>query len=172
MGNALTEHAVVALVTLHLGMIGAVFILHVAILKHYLASEGRIFRFHVAIFLLLPILTISGVLVLGWRIIPLDVLTLYGLSAFYSLSFLELWSLSQGSYSLQILAAIQSGVPVDVVKRVSAVGQMKQTDRMSGIVRLGLARHCGDRLVITGKGSLVAFVSRFFAGAAGARLRE
>jgi len=172
MENTLTDHGLILIIALHIGLIATFFFLHVVFLKHHLISESRIFLFHVVIFLFLPMLSLSGAITLGWQFLPLDVLTLYGLSALYSLSFLELWSLSEGSYSFQILVAINSGSPTDVLKEASAVGQKKQTDRISGIVHLGLACSSGNRLVITGKGRLVAIIAGLFAGAAGVRQRE
>lgn len=163
---------VLSFLALHVGGIGTFFFLHVVLLKHYLASEARIFIFHVAIFLFLPMLSLIVALRLGLQVLPLDVLTLYGLSAIYSLSFLELWSLSEGGYSLQILAAINSGSSGDLLSQASVVGQTKQTARIEGLIRLGLVCRCDDRLVITTKGNLVAIVAGFFAGAAGTKLRE
>ena len=166
------DGGIVSFISLHAALIGAIFFLHVFLFKYYLISEIRIFLFHVVIFLFLPMLSLSGAFALGWQIFTLDAVTLYGLSAIYSLSFLELWSLSEGSYSFQILAAIRSGTSVDVYNQASATGQKKQADRINAIVRLGLARKCDDHLVIIGKGRLVVIVAGLLANAAGAELRE
>jgi hypothetical protein len=64
-----------------------------------------------------------------------------GLHGIYSLSFLEAWSITQGSYSLSILIDIgESGVrkEADVIADLSAIGGKKIDDRRDSLLRLGL----------------------------------
>lgn len=63
-----------------------------------------------------------------------------GLHGVYSLSFLEAWSLSQGSYSLQILddLAHRPGCTPSGLAHLGAVGSGKQADRRQDLQRLGL----------------------------------
>ena len=78
----------------------------------------------------------------------------------YSLSFLELWSLAQGSYSLSIIAAVsgkaaERGVEPDL-DRLERIGVEKQSGRVTGLLRLGLVVREGDRLRLTRRGALAA----------------
>jgi hypothetical protein len=81
----------------------------------------------------------------------------------YSMSFLELWSLSQGSYSYTILAAFARGerLPASVVVQDSErVGEQKKEQRLDGLVRLGLVKRIGDLLALRPPGQIVARLLR------------
>lgn len=91
----------------------------------------------------------------GW-LIGLAVTSLHGI---YSLSFLELWSLAEGSYSLSILAAF--GTPADGEKGIGLaaldrIGSRKRASRLESLGRLGLVRARGDRWELTSRGRAVA----------------
>ena len=132
----------------------------------------RVFLFHVALFLLLPLVTVVIHFCFSGHASSFDFFLAYGMSAVYSLSFLELWSLTEGSYSLQLLNAIDSGSPERVQELGTAVGLDKQTNRLRGIVRLGLVKQENDRFIISITGWLVAFVTSLIVSASGAKLRE
>jgi hypothetical protein len=79
------------------------------------------------------------------------------LHGIYSMTFLEVWSLSQGSYSLTILSAVDHsppGTPLDE-PRLEAVGVGKRQQRLSGMTELGLARIDDEDVSLTPFGTLV-----------------
>ncbi len=79
----------------------------------------------------------------------------------YSLSFLELWSLAQGGYSLSIIAGIAqaeaAGTEPDF-SGLAAIGASKQADRVAALERLGLIATTGERITLTPRGSAIAAV--------------
>ncbi len=84
------------------------------------------------------------------------VLSVHGI---YSLSFLELWSLAQGGYSLSIIAGIvqaeATGTEPDF-SGLAAIGAAKQADRVAALERLGLIATNGERISLTPRGSAIA----------------
>jgi hypothetical protein len=84
------------------------------------------------------------------------VLSLHGI---YSLSFLELWSLAQGGYSLSIIASVAqaeaSGKEPDFLA-LAAIGEGKQEDRVAALERLGLVATTGWRISLTTRGGVIA----------------
>jgi hypothetical protein len=64
-----------------------------------------------------------------------------GLHGIYSLSFLELWSLTEGSYSLSLLMRINSsetGITVEQLSGLKNIGTTKLAARHESLRRLGL----------------------------------
>ena len=86
------------------------------------------------------------------------VLSVHGI---YSLSFLELWSLAQGGYSLSIIAGIvraeASGAEPDF-SGLAAIGVAKQADRVAALERLGLISRSAESISLTARGSAIAAV--------------
>jgi hypothetical protein len=77
----------------------------------------------------------------------------------YSISFLELWSLAQGSYSLSIMERGQSGrVPsrTELIETFSQIGNAKKADRLSGLAGSRLIRLHENRWTLSGTGAVVA----------------
>lgn len=82
-----------------------------------------------------------------------------GIQGIYSLSFLELWSLSQGGYSLRILAAIAEAEHERGKNKLfngEQFGETKRAARIAGLRRLGLIRLTGDHYILTTEGRLAA----------------
>jgi hypothetical protein len=68
-------------------------------------------------------------------------LSLHGI---YSLSFLELWSLTQASYSLQLLAAkAQKDRPDTPIHKGTAIGRQKLDERSKSLLQIGLITRQG-----------------------------
>jgi hypothetical protein len=92
------------------------------------------------------------------------------LHGIYSLSFLELWSLAEGSYSLSILEHIEQtarqGTAVDV-HGLEGLGGAKKAQRLGSLERLGLVRFTGDRVALTRRGQKVATILGAVARSAG-----
>lgn len=143
--------------------LGAHFLVYVAALRKQpaFASEKVIFLYHVLSVLALAcalgvILAAapqaSGVAVLAAAL---------ALHAIYSLSFLELWSLAQGGYSLTILEALETLQGRGAVPDATAlqqVGTRKKQGRLQGLERLRLVRPRDEYLELTPRGSVVATI--------------
>jgi hypothetical protein len=81
------------------------------------------------------------------------------LQGIYSLSFLELWSLSQGGYSIRILNAIESAREAGTEPDAQCwhdFGKGKTSLRLPGLEKLGMVRRRGDVWELTGAGTGVA----------------
>ena len=100
-----------------------------------------------------------------WLLIPssgasfayvVGVVMLHGI---YSLSFLEIWSLTEGSYSLQIMRAVvdsdQTAQPLDLAP-LEAIGSGKEAGRTESLARLGLLRVADGQVTLTPRGQVVA----------------
>ena len=142
---------------------------YVAVLRHRptFATSSAVFLYH---------LIFSGstaILVTAWLILtnPADAgatgVACVSLLGIYSISFLELWALADGGYSVAILRYLEASPGADedqCIAHFSRLGIAKQQQRLASIVTLGFARHAGDRLEVSGLGQWVA-------AAAGAVLR-
>ena len=83
------------------------------------------------------------------------------LHGIYSLSFLELWALSQGGYSIGILMRIDvaavNGVEADM-KSFEEMGETKRKDRLAGLTRLKLIEVSTGSYSLTACGRFVAAI--------------
>jgi hypothetical protein len=89
--------------------------------------------------------------------------TIVALHAIYSLSFLELWSLSEGGYSLSILryaAARPHPVSREELLALSAIGVDKREARLGHLVALGLVERAAGTCRLTWRGRVVAAMLR------------
>src|SRR5215210_578880 len=104
-------------------------------------------------------LSVVAVWLLGWGIDLEVAVAIVGLHGLYSVTFLELWSLAEGGYSLQILEGLagaeRRGEPADI-EALRAIGAAKQGNRLAGLASIGLVRYEGSRVALTGPGRLVA----------------
>ncbi len=85
------------------------------------------------------------------------------LHGIYSILFLELWSLSQISYSIAILAEVKRHGTVSaelLVRDLAAMGEAKKAGRLESLGALKLLRFDGERYRLTGRGRLAAAVIR------------
>lgn len=141
-------------ILVHLGV-------YVVALRHLaaFAQERVIFLYHAVSAVLLSAAALASLLVPGSGADLYAVVAVVALHGVYSVSFLEVWSLAEGGYSLQILQHVgyaeQRGVPLDL-SALQAIGMAKQASRLNGLARLGLVREAGGRIQLTGAGHLVA----------------
>jgi len=120
-------------------------------------SERGIFRFHVASFAALAILV--AIFIAGASIgTGVGALSLHGI---YSLSFLELWSLSEGGFSVIALLKLSlKPLPrASLLAELSTIGQRKKDDRLQKLLSSGLISG-GATLTLTERGRWVAKVVR------------
>jgi len=77
----------------------------------------------------------------------------------YSLSFLELWTLAEGSYSMSILTGIASQGTLSrnmLIDAFARIGDAKKGDRLSVLSTLSLARHEDDHWRLSARGRVLA----------------
>jgi hypothetical protein len=129
------------------------FIFYVAVLRRLrrLQKEFWIFLYHAwsAVGLLVSLLVVSApaVAIAGC-------LSLHGI---YSLSFLELWSLSEGGYSLAILRRVQAASGGAISQEsLAPIGSAKKSRRIASLMRLGLVARSGSTIRLTPGGRAVA----------------
>jgi hypothetical protein len=136
-------------------------------------QEATIFGYH-----LWSAVLVSGLSLVAWLSAPsmerfavaVAAISLHGI---YSTSFLELWSLAEGGYSLSILRLLRdarlTGRVVEATT-LQAIGARKKGSRLQGVLKLRLAREHGEQFELTPLGQAVAHV--FAAVAWAADLRE
>lgn len=124
-----------------LGIIAGYLVLHplacraLARLHPFWRTERGIFAAHALAYILA--LTAAGLA--GWDAAWL--VAAAGLLGLYSLSFLELWSLTEGSYSLALLARVRDlgpGATPAALASLAAVGRGKGRQRTANLAGLGL----------------------------------
>lgn len=136
------------------------FTLYVVALRHrgVFHTEKGILLFHiVSWFTGATLFGIAGAIQSEIKGAVLAVVGIGSVHGIYSLSFLELWSLTEGSYSLTILSAVNSAgrkVTSSVLAGLATVGTAKQADRSIVLHRLGLFSAEGD-LTFVGRATAV-----------------
>lgn len=130
------------------GFIACHFLAYGLVFRHirYFQTETGIFRLHAWSFFIieLALVTLRLCPILGNTQIGAPLFIFAGsLHGIYSLSFLELWSLTEGSFSLSIInhvaqakgtCSLQSLVPL------SSIGAQKTSSRVSSLTSAGLLR--------------------------------
>jgi hypothetical protein len=110
-----------------------------------LRSEKGIFLLHVTSMCLA--LTAAAAYALSYdraHAVPI-VFGIAALHGIYSLSFLELWSLCEGSYSKDVIEGVLSGLTREneVVVRLALIGDRKKAARLGGLEKLRLVAVSG-----------------------------
>ncbi len=120
-------------------------------------SEGAILLLHVAAFAGFAIVCAVSYLSSSGVSLTVAVGALC-LNAIYCLSFLELWSLAQGGYSLGMLKSLKAGPRAYalVAAEAAAVGDRKRDDRLAALQVLDLIRNEAGAFTLTVRGRLVA----------------
>lgn len=137
-------------------------LLYVIVLRRLAAfsRETGIFRYH-----LISVLVVGSVVAVAvaTRSREVDLATAVGvlsLHGIYSMSFLELWSLAQGGYSLSILEETgHEGMPTQSSEHASIlhqIGASKTQNRVDTLEKLRLVRGQGGVIDLTPFGRLVA----------------
>jgi len=134
------------------------FLLYAVVLRRLkpFSREGVIFRYHLFSAVAVVSALLGGMTVTGrWGnlVAAVGVLSLQGI---YSMSFLELWSLAQGGYSLGILEHVERGKMGTDLSPMYEIGASKKQDRVEGLQRLGLLHRDGEEIILTGFGRVVA----------------
>jgi hypothetical protein len=133
------------------------FALYVVVLRHIPAfgSERMIFLYHAVPAGILALVTAAVVSVAqDPAAVAVGILAI-SLQGLYSLSFLELWALSDGGYSLQILEHIARSSAFDAGD-MKEIGASKRTDRLESAIHLRLVQTDGSVFSLTGIGHSIA----------------
>jgi hypothetical protein len=136
-------------------------LLYVTALRHLPAfrREQTIFAYHTLSAVAVTLIALLGPLAMGTALDLEWVVAVVALHGIYSVSFLELWSLAEGGYSLQILERLdraeRQGQPANV-EELRAIGAAKQSNRLAGLASIGLVRQDDGRLELTAGGKIVA----------------
>jgi hypothetical protein len=99
------------------------------------------------------------------RSLLLTIVALVSLHGIYSVSFLEIWSLAQGSYSMSVLSGIKDKKSIlrkDLVDSFSEIGDAKKNNRLAALIELGLVCQEKNKFSLTKKGKVIALILRFF----------
>jgi hypothetical protein len=135
-------------------------------------KEKGIFRLHffsaVALALAAIALVMSGAVETDWPIVIAG-LSVHGI---YSVSFLEVWSLSQGGYSLSILeraAEAPSLCDRESMTFLTTIGDEKRASRLEALRSLRLIEDGLQGIVLTPAGRVCCFAFRAVAWAANLR---
>lgn len=122
-------------------------------------AERSILLLHVASFFVLLTL-LSTTLILRFPSATLSGATAaLFLHAVYSLSYLELWALSEGSLSLRILADVAMTAPrprAEVIAAHVLLVDSKKTQRMTTLIALGIVRKDESAYCLTSAGQLLS----------------
>ena len=136
-------------------------LLYFAVLRHLPAFRGErtIFLYHALSAIGVSAAAVVSLFVPGSGVDLEWVIGIIALHGIYSTSFLEVWSLADGGYSLQILEHLQRaerlGEQPDV-EALRAIGIAKQGNRLGGLASLGLVQQEAERVSLTPRGRLVA----------------
>jgi hypothetical protein len=136
---------------------GGHLVLFVVLRKRFGSTEGAILKFQVASFCALVGICLA-VLLISADVSFTGAVGAIAIHGIYSLSFLELWSLAEGGYSLQLLSALDSG-PVSrssVIDFVAEIGDAKREARIRSLKAAGLITTSDRQLNLTGRGRLAA----------------
>ena len=126
-------------------------------------TEKGIFFLHFVSACLLPLAVFGLSINSGFWFAALAAVTVAAAHGVYSISFLELWSLSEGSYSFAILRAIEARSPADpehVIAELGAVGDMKKDQRLQSLHRLRLITQDRQKISLTPRGRRIAAILR------------
>jgi hypothetical protein len=136
------------------------FALYVVILRNLPAfgTERTIFLYHAVPALALVLVTAATVAIAqDSTTLAFGVLAI-SLQGLYSISFLEMWSLSDGGYSLQILEHLANTPGAFDASSMQEVGAGKRTDRLQAAIDLHLVETDGRTLALTRVGRPIAGV--------------
>ena len=132
----------------------------------FFRREAAIFGYHTASFAaLLTVVALTAWIVPG--LVDFAPFCAAGaMHAIYSITFLELWSLAEGSISGRILTRfLKAGRPLALadVEHLIAYGAQKKDLRLASAHNLALIAKNGAHWILTPRGRIVATVIRLFA---------
>lgn len=139
------------------------FALYLTLVRHssVLRQEREIFLYHSSSFAALLLAASVACVVTTSTAMVKAAFGALSLHAIYSISFLEAWSLSQISYSIAILDAIETTPGLDVAgatQKFAETGNAKKASRLASLQRLGLIVIRHGQAALAPRGQAVAGV--------------
>jgi hypothetical protein len=128
-------------------------------------TEKGMFLYQLISLLILTAITFLLMHSYGFSSLIKSLIIAISLHSIYSLSFLEIWSLSEGGYSLQILQIIyknQGSLPENSYKSLVRVGEDKKIKRLVSLEQLGLITYDGNTILLTKNGNIASYIVLFF----------
>jgi len=122
-------------------------------------TERGIFLYHVASAVLVSVAALACAVIEQSQFGISGLVLVLSAHGIYSLSFLELWSLAQGGYSLSVIASIAEAEAARVqpdFSHLEQIGETKQRERIAGLEKLGLIARRDGSIALTRRGSSVA----------------
>ena len=143
--------------------IAAHLVLYFAVLRHLPAFRGErtIFLYHALSAIGVSLVAVARLFVPGSDVDLIWVIGVIALHGLYSTTFLEVWSLAEGGYSLQILEHLERAERLGAEpnsEALRAIGIAKQGNRLAGLASIGLVRQEAGRLSLTPSGRVVASI--------------
>jgi hypothetical protein len=133
------------------------FLLYIVFIRHlqYFRSEFRIFFLHLIVVILINLIA-SLLLIYSSDFSIADFVITFSVYGIYCITFLEVWSLSQGGYSLSILHVINlanENKQDPNFSTLKKIGQEKQKSRIDYLINSGYLEVVdGCQLRLTSKG--------------------
>ncbi len=127
-----------------------------------LHNERGIFFYHLASALMLSSLACAGVLAAPSPETAAIAAAIVAGHGIYSLTFLEFWSLSQISYSREILLRAKSGAfdGPDIPQDLLDIGEQKRAGRLRSLSAIGLIEEHEHEWQLTAKGRIASAALR------------
>ncbi len=122
-------------------------------------SEEGIFLYHFASATVFAVVSLATALVHASDAAVALAFALIAIHCIYSISFLELWTLAEGSYSMSILTGIASQETLSrkrLIDAFASIGDAKKGNRLSVLSGVSLACRKGSHWQLTARGRAVA----------------
>lgn len=153
------------------------FLIYIVFLKKYISSEKAIIGYHFFSAVVVAVCSFVLYVNTGYLLsqISVKMSIILGIHGVYSLTFLEIWSLTQGSYALTILSKLYNANANHGVTDFSAleqVGAAKQGNRIQHLISLGLIKVSGEKMRLTSLGHMIACFSNGVSYLANTKMRE
>lgn len=130
---------------------------------HWFCTERGIFFYHLFSTIALTFIVFASTLDQEWHTCITLSIAMASMHGIYSMSFLELWSLAQGSFSFLVLREVDpvKGCDTEYLTRtLSHIGDLKKSQRLNSLFDLGLLQKAGDMVYLTKLGEFVAIFLR------------
>jgi|SRR3990172_10148720 len=134
--------------------------------------ERVIFGYHVLSAVALALVLLGTAVITAREEVLIETVGALSLHGIYSLSFLELWSLSEAGYSLRILGELDTpgGAPKVDLALLYRLGSSKKESRIESLQRLRLVRRQTQGVSLTPLGRVLAAALRAIAKAVNVKM--
>jgi hypothetical protein len=148
-------------VAVGLAYLASHFLLYVFVLRGrpLVQSERGIFLYHFGSAAVLTLVALCFAVTYFSDAAIAIAIGLSALHGIYSLSFLELWTLAEGSYSMSILTGIASRGTLSrnaLIAAFARIGDAKKSDRLAVLSNLSLSSRDGNHWRLSRRGRLLA----------------